>query len=183
MTSSVVAGPSKEGVTHWTADGLSSFGYDQVVKLDVPMAPDGPQGPFYYVGYLSISIATSIDATPPEDGPVQWDVEASADPTFQIDPAYPYANYFSLVVSSNLYVPNGWTPITPPRLTNAHFSGTNFSFSFQSVSNLTYAVEYTDDLRSTNWYFYDRVLGSGSLLSYLAPMTNHAPRFFRLRQP
>ncbi len=61
--------------------------------------------------------------------------------------------------------------------------GDNLCLSFQSVSNLTYAAEYNDDLRSSNWLFYSRLAGDGTQISFQVPMANRTQRFFRLRQP
>jgi hypothetical protein len=68
-------------------------------------------------------------------------------------------------------------------LGNAGCVGTNFSFAFPTVSNFNYAVEYSDDLRATNWLFHHMLTGDGSLQPVLIPMTNTAQRFFRVRQP
>ena len=148
------------------------------------MLPDGPNGPFDYVGYVAFDVRTAIQVTNvPEAGPLHWDAEAFADPIVQIDPTYPYASYFSLVVSSNASPPSGWSPLPQPRLTATGVVGTNLSLSFQSVSNATYAVEYNDDLRSTNWLFLSRLAGDGTQMSFQVAMTNRTQRFFRLRQP
>jgi hypothetical protein len=71
---------------------------------------------------------------------------------------------------------------TTPGLFGSGCTGTNFTFSFQTASNVSYAVEFNDDLRTTNWLFHHTVTGSGSLMSCLIPMTNSTQRFFRLRQ-
>jgi uncharacterized repeat protein (TIGR01451 family) len=63
------------------------------------------------------------------------------------------------------------------------WAGTDFTFSFQSQSGQSYTVEYNDDLRTTNWLFHHSLLGDGSLLPCLVPMTNGTHRFFRVRMP
>jgi hypothetical protein len=184
VTSSVRVAVSGVAQTLGFADGLNSFGYDQLVRLNVTMLPDGPNGPFYYVGYLAFDVRTAIQVTNvPEEGPLHWDAEAVADPIVQIDPTYPYASYFSLVVSSNASPTSGWSPLLQPRLTTTGVVGTNLSLSFESASNATYAVDYKDDLRSTNWLFHSRLPGNGTQVSLQVAMTNRTQRFFRLRQP
>jgi uncharacterized repeat protein (TIGR03803 family) len=67
-------------------------------------------------------------------------------------------------------------------LVNPGPQGTNFAFSFQTSSNVDYTVEYNDDLNTTNWRVTETLVGDGSLLRRLLPMTNTAHRFFRVRQ-
>jgi len=68
-------------------------------------------------------------------------------------------------------------------LTNACVIGTNFVFMLQTLSNLSYTIEYNDDLGTTNWKCYDARTGDGSLVPCCLPMTNSLHRFFRARQP
>ncbi len=69
------------------------------------------------------------------------------------------------------------------RLVQPQGLGTHFTFSFQTVTNTSYSVEYTDDLYTTNWNFLEALNGNGSLMQYVVPMTNGAQRFFRMRTP
>ncbi|MCW5553324.1 MAG: hypothetical protein KIS67_14335 [Verrucomicrobiae bacterium] len=70
-----------------------------------------------------------------------------------------------------------------PHLVNPACNSTNFTFSFQSETGESYTVEYSDDLSAASWLFHHTVTGDGSLVSCCIPMTNNAPRFFRLRLP
>lgn len=70
-----------------------------------------------------------------------------------------------------------------PTLVDPSRAGTNFTFSVQTVSNLSYTVEYNDDLRRTNWFFHHTLTGNGSLTPCIIPMTNGTQRFFRVSQP
>ena len=71
----------------------------------------------------------------------------------------------------------------PVRLVNPTLAATNFCFSFDTLTNVTYTVEYNDDLSTTNWQFLESLTGDGSLMLYLVPTTNSTQRFFRLRHP
>lgn len=165
------------------ADGLSSFGYNNTVNLNAPMLSD-PQNGVFNCGYLAFDVITSVAMkNDSNNGPITWDIEASADPTVRIDPAFAYGNYYKVVVSSNLVPAGGSTPIVAPVLTPAGCIGANFYFSFQTVSNIMYVVEYKDDLRTTNWVFHDALAGDGSRIMCLMPMTSLTQRFFRVRQP
>ena len=70
---------------------------------------------------------------------------------------------------------------TPLQIQSPSLAGTNFTFSFQTVSNLSYTVEYNDDLNTTNWEAYYTLPGDGSLIRCLMPMTNSPQRFFRVK--
>jgi len=61
--------------------------------------------------------------------------------------------------------------------------GTDFTFLFQTASDLGYTVEHNDDLRTNNWNYYTNLTGDGSLRPCLVPLTNTPQRFFRVRQP
>jgi len=74
--------------------------------------------------------------------------------------------------------------LTPcPVLVQIGCVGTNFGFSFQTISNSVYSLEYNDDLRTNQWQFLESLIGDGSFLHCLVPMTNGTHRFFRLRMP
>jgi uncharacterized repeat protein (TIGR03803 family) len=68
-------------------------------------------------------------------------------------------------------------------LTEPRCVGTNFTFWFQTVTNVTYTLEYTEDLESPNWFVHHTQIGDGSVQQHLIPMTNSTQRFFRVRQP
>ncbi len=69
-----------------------------------------------------------------------------------------------------------------PTLVEAAADKTHFSFTFQTFSNLTYVVEYTDAFGGNNWFFHQFITGDGSSSQCLIPMTNSGQRFFRVRQ-
>jgi hypothetical protein len=68
--------------------------------------------------------------------------------------------------------------LSPPKIV-----GGNIQFSFTSASNTTYAIQYKDDLATTNWASFTNITGNGSLIQVQAPLTNGPQRFFRVRQP
>jgi hypothetical protein len=71
----------------------------------------------------------------------------------------------------------------PAQIVGPSLNGTNFTFSFGTVSNQSYTVQRNDDLNTTNWVFYTNLTGSGSLMQVFAPVTNTPKRFYRVRQP
>lgn len=73
--------------------------------------------------------------------------------------------------------------VSLPTLVGSGCVASNFTFSFQTVTNRSYTVEYNEDLRTTNWLFHHTLIGDGSLMPCLMPMTNTTQRFFRVRQP
>ena len=73
--------------------------------------------------------------------------------------------------------------LAPGRLVQPASDGTNFTFWFQTASNIQYSVQFNDDLRTTNWQFLETVTGNGLLQPCSIPMTNGPQRFFRVRQP
>ena len=75
------------------------------------------------------------------------------------------------------------TGTVPAQIVNPMLSGTNFAFSYGTVSNQSYTVQRNDDLATTNWVFYTNFTGNGSLMQVLAPVTNTPQRFFRVKCP
>ena len=59
----------------------------------------------------------------------------------------------------------------------------NLVFSFETVSGQSYTIQRNDDLTTTNWVLYTSFTGNGSLMEIVAPITNTAHRFFRVKQP
>jgi uncharacterized repeat protein (TIGR01451 family) len=59
-------------------------------------------------------------------------------------------------------------------------SGSNFTFSFATVTGHNYTVQYTDSLRSPSWQTLQTVPGDGSVHTITVPLTSPAQRFFRL---
>jgi uncharacterized repeat protein (TIGR03803 family) len=70
-----------------------------------------------------------------------------------------------------------------PALSGPAYDGTNFCFSFQTVNNLNYTVEGTDNLTVNNWVPVKAVVGDGSCMRCVVPATNATSSFFRVRQP
>jgi hypothetical protein len=64
-------------------------------------------------------------------------------------------------------------------LTNLLRNGTNFQFSYLSLSNFTASVQSTTNLASTNWTPYTNITGDGTLKTVQVPATNKA-QFFRI---
>jgi hypothetical protein len=86
--------------------------------------------------------------------------------------------------NDNTFVVDNFSVVASPLvLVNPACVGTNFAFSFQTVTNTGYTVEYNDDLATTNWQFLQSITGNGSLLEVLTPVTNVPQRFFRVRRP
>jgi hypothetical protein len=69
-------------------------------------------------------------------------------------------------------------PFAPLLVEPAIQAGT-FYFSFQSVSNLTYVIQYTDRLSDTNWLSLATNNGTGRIITYSYSATN-AGGFYRL---
>ncbi len=67
-----------------------------------------------------------------------------------------------------------------PTLFNPACVGTNFCFSFQTVSNLSYTVEYNEGL-TANWLLHHSLTGDGTLRRCELVMTNANQRFYRVR--
>jgi hypothetical protein len=65
---------------------------------------------------------------------------------------------------------------------SARLAADSLGFSLQSVSNRTYTVERSDDLRSANWAIFTNFTGDGSLMRINVPVTNVPQRFFRVRE-
>jgi hypothetical protein len=70
-----------------------------------------------------------------------------------------------------------------PLTLSSHLSPPNFAFSFPTVSNQSYTVEWNTNLASTNWMFQTNLIGDGSILQFTTPATNATQNFFRARQP
>ena len=61
--------------------------------------------------------------------------------------------------------------------------GTNFTFSFCTVSNQSYTVQQNTNLATTDWTFCTNFLGSGSPCQFLTPASSNRQSFFRVRTP
>jgi hypothetical protein len=67
-----------------------------------------------------------------------------------------------------------------PLIGSPQIQGTNFIFSFQSVTNQTYVVEYNNALAGTAWTQGQTIPGDGAVLSVTNGLGS-SPRFYRLR--
>jgi hypothetical protein len=68
-----------------------------------------------------------------------------------------------------------------PLLGQPAIQANTFSFSFQSASNLTYLIQYTDQLSSPNWLSLATNNGTGGAITYSHPVTNGASGFYRVQ--
>jgi hypothetical protein len=70
------------------------------------------------------------------------------------------------------------------RIFSPELPGTNFTFSYQTVSNQSYTIQSNSDLGTTNWMFYTNFIGNGLLFYAHVPVSTDSPqRFFRVRAP
>jgi PKD repeat protein len=67
-----------------------------------------------------------------------------------------------------------------PTILSPVLSGTNFVFSFQTISGKTYLVEYMNTLGGTNWLILQTNIGDGNIQSVVTPATAPPQRFYRL---
>ncbi|MCX6926673.1 MAG: hypothetical protein NT154_26230 [Verrucomicrobia bacterium] len=72
------------------------------------------------------------------------------------------------------------TGTVPAQITGPAVASGNFVFSFGTLSNQSYTVQFNDDLADSNWLFYTDLTGNGSLMRVVAPLTSAPRRFFRM---
>ncbi len=70
-------------------------------------------------------------------------------------------------------------PLAPPLLLPG-LSGNDFSLCFQTVSGLTYQVQYADSLTEPVWRTLQSVAGDDTLKTVTVPLSASAQRFYRL---
>jgi hypothetical protein len=86
--------------------------------------------------------------------------------------------------NDNTFVVDNFSVVAGPlALLHPVCVGTNFMFSFQTMTSSNYTVECNTDLRTTNWQLLQTITGDGALTQCRVPMTNAAQGFFRVRQP
>jgi len=86
------------------------------------------------------------------------------------------ANNFSNIVTT---IASASVQIISPRL-----SGTNFTFSFLTMSNQSYTIQVSTNLASsTNWNLYSNFIGNGSNFQLRVPVKPGPRQFFRVREP
>ncbi len=77
----------------------------------------------------------------------------------------------------------GKAPSLSLRILGPAWSNGNLVFTFATVSNRSYTVQFNDDLTTTNWLFYTDMVGNGGLMGFATRATDSSHRFFRVRQP
>jgi PKD repeat protein len=68
-----------------------------------------------------------------------------------------------------------------PTILSPNISGTNFTFSFQSIAGRTYLVQYKDDLETTGWQLLETIPGDGTLKTVITTYASPMQRFYRLK--
>jgi hypothetical protein len=71
--------------------------------------------------------------------------------------------------------------LVPAVISNVSLSGTNVVLSFESVSGLTYILEYTDQLENPTWVSGASTSGTGGLISLEDAIAITGRRFYRVR--
>ena len=70
----------------------------------------------------------------------------------------------------------------PPAIINVKLvGGTGINFSFESVTGLTYFIEYKTSLKDTNWVTLRTQTGNGGSFDIQDNVTPTATRFYRIR--
>jgi hypothetical protein len=59
-------------------------------------------------------------------------------------------------------------------------SGNAFSFSFPSLANVAYTLQYITNVTQTNWVSIISTNGNGSVMSLSDPAATSAARFYRV---
>jgi hypothetical protein len=75
------------------------------------------------------------------------------------------------------------TGIVPTQILGPVLAGGNAVFTFGTVSNRGYTVEWAAEVTATGWSTYTNLLGTGTRMQVTAPLTSATRRFFRVRQP
>ncbi len=71
-----------------------------------------------------------------------------------------------------------------PQLLAPQTAGTNFTFSFATVTNQSYRVWFNTNLETTNWLVQTNITGNGGTNRVLLPVQNNAPQqFYRVSEP
>jgi hypothetical protein len=68
-------------------------------------------------------------------------------------------------------------------LSNAQHSGTNFSFTFPTLTGESYTVMTTTNLWAANWIYYTNFTGNGSVLNLALPANRTGAWFYRVDCP
>lgn len=97
-------------------------------------------------------------------------------PGFAGDPGAYFDNFGNFTVSFQII------SVTPVQLQSPQLAGTNFCFSFQTVSDQSYTVLSTTNLADGTWTTNMIFIGDGTLKQLTVPLTDGA-EFFRVREP
>ena len=71
----------------------------------------------------------------------------------------------------------------PPVILQPAIVGTNFTFSFNSITGITYTAQSNTNLNTTNWISFQVIPGNGSLKTVIQPIAGAAQQFFRVLRP
>jgi hypothetical protein len=71
--------------------------------------------------------------------------------------------------------------VSPVRMVNPVWAGTDFIFSFASQAGIAYDIRYSDVLDGSNWLSLGTIAGDGSMLSVTNRGPDSAMRFYRIQ--
>jgi hypothetical protein len=97
-------------------------------------------------------------------------------PGFDGNPGSYYDNFGSFTVSFQV------VSVAPVQLQSPHLVGTNFCFSFQTVSNQSYTVLSTTNLAGGTWTTNTIFIGDGTFKQLAVPLSDGG-EFFRVCEP
>jgi hypothetical protein len=69
----------------------------------------------------------------------------------------------------------------PPVIVLLTLSGSEFAFSFDTVSGLGYAVQYKDSLEDSVWQTWQSITGDGTRKTITNSVSTTTRRFYQLR--
>jgi len=75
------------------------------------------------------------------------------------------------------------TGIVPATILGPVLGGGQAVFTFGTVSNRSYTVEWSANVAPANWQLWTNLSGTGALMSVEAPVADNPQRFFRVKQP
>jgi hypothetical protein len=85
-------------------------------------------------------------------------------------------NHGSFTASVVAYVPD-------PVLLSPQVSGGGMSFGLQTFVNQSYTIYQTTNVAGSSWNYYSNFVGDGLVDLVTVPVSNGAPRFFRVSEP
>jgi hypothetical protein len=74
------------------------------------------------------------------------------------------------------------TTSSSPIIIQPILKGTNFTFGFNSIAGITYTVQSSTNLLTTNWIALQVITGDGSFKAVATPVTTNSKKFFRVLQ-